>query len=138
VTQRQHHRIANEGDDMTRLRWPAVLGLALALLACGPGGAATSKPGGGGTPAAATPGGNVAGSFCDAAARLEFADASNRQSIQAGLEAATPAGLGEAVAIIREFMERQARGDDPYKDPDFLLKYNGAVRDVWEACGLHQ
>jgi hypothetical protein len=111
----------------------ATLALALVLLGCGPGGAATATPAGADVPA-----GNAAGSFCDAAARLELADASNRQSIQAGLEAATPAGLAEAVAVIRTFMERQARGDDPYKDPDFLLKYDRAVRDVWEACGLHQ
>ena len=113
----------------------AMLGLAMLLLGCGPGGAATAIPG---STAGAVPAGNAAGSFCDAAARLELADASNRPSIQAGLEAATPAGLGEAVAVIREFMERQARGDDPYKDPEFLLKYDHAVRDVWEACGLHQ
>ena len=122
-----------------RITFVAFLALALGVGACGPagGGAATTGPNA--TNAAATArAGNATGSFCDAAARLELADASNRQSIQAGLEAATPAGLAEAVRVIREFMERQARGDDPYKDPDFLLKYDHAVRDVWKACGLHQ
>ena len=28
------------------------------------------------------------------------------------------------------------RGDDPYKDPDFLLPYDRAVRDTWEQFGL--
>ena len=88
--------------------------------------------------ATTAPAGNVAGSFCDAAARLELADASNRQSIQAGLEAATPTGLEADVATVRTFMERQAKGDDPYKDPDFLLEYDRAVRHIWKACGLHQ
>ena len=114
----------------------AVLSLAVLLAACGPGGVGTPS-----TPGEAAPGGaggGVAGTFCDAAARLELADASNRQSIQAGLENGTPAGLEEAVATIRTFMERQAKGDDPYKDPDFLLEYDHAVRDVWKACGLHQ
>lgn len=113
--------------------------LGVVLAACGPGGAATQNPGGSTTPGGGTaPGGNTAGAFCDAAARLELADASNRQLIQAGLENGTPAGLQDAVAVIRTFMERQAKGDDPYKDPDFLLEYDHAVRDVWKACGLHQ
>jgi hypothetical protein len=111
----------------------ATLGLAAMLLGCGPGGAATLNP-----PATRGPADQAAGAFCDAAARLELADESNRQSIQAGLEANTPAGLTDAVAVIRTFMERQARGDDPYKDPDFLLEYDHAVRAVWKACGLHQ
>ena len=67
--------------------------------------------------------------------RLELADASNRQEIQAGLEASTPAGQEENVAVIREFMERQASGDDPYKDPTFLLEYDNAVKDIWRHCG---
>jgi hypothetical protein len=125
--------VRREGGTSMGTRLVATLGLTFVLLGCGPGSAATVPPAG-----ATVPAGNAAGSFCDAAARLELADASNRQSIQAGLEAATPAGLAEAVAVIRTFMERQASGDDPYKDPDFLLEYDRAVRDVWEACGLHQ
>ncbi|HEX2550381.1 MAG TPA: hypothetical protein VHK64_02205 [Nocardioidaceae bacterium] len=109
------------------------LAVAFLLLGCGPGGAPTTKPGG----ATSAPG-DAAGAFCDAAARLELADASNRQSIQAGLEANTPAGLADAVAVIRTFMERQASGNDPNKDPEFLLTYDHAVRDIWKACGLHQ
>lgn len=107
------------------------LTLMIALLGCGPGGDARQSDA-----AATTPAGNAAESFCDAAARLELADASNRQQIQAGLEADTPAGMGEDVAVIREFMERQARGDDPYQDPAFLFEYDNAVKDIWEHCGL--
>ena len=113
------------------------LGLMIALMGCGPGG--TAGPTGAGTavPAGATaPPGNAAGGFCDAAARLQLADSSNRQSIQDSLEAATPAGQEANVAVIREFMERQASGDDPYKDPDFLLEYDNAVKDIWDHCGL--
>ena len=110
----------------------AGLGLAIALIGCGPGGP-TQPPGAGATPPAGNAG---ASTFCEAAARLELADASNRREIQAGLENGTPAGLEEDVATIREFMERQASGDDPYKDPDFLLEYDRAVRDAWKACGL--
>lgn len=111
-----------------------VLGLAFVLLGCGPGGQAgptgnATAPGGPTSPA-----GNAAG-FCEAAFRLEMADASNRQQIQAGLEAATPAGQEENVAVVREFMERQASGNDPYKDPDFLDEYNDAVRAIWRSCG---
>ena len=109
----------------------AILGVTVVLLGCGTGGDA--GPTGAG---ATSPAGNAAGSFCDAAARLELADASNRQQVQAGLEAATPAGQEENVAVIREFMERQASGDDPYKDPTFLLEYDGAVKDIWEHCGI--
>jgi hypothetical protein len=118
----------NEMRTITRLL--GALGLAIALLGCGPSGS-PGATGAGGT----VPGGNGAGTFCAAALRLELADASNRASIQAGLEAATPAGLEEDVAVIREFMERQAAGDDPYKDPDFLFEYNNAVGDLWEHCG---
>lgn len=109
----------------------ASLGLAIALMGCGPGG----TPGETGAGATAPAGNGASGGFCDAAARLELADASNRQEIQAGLEAATPPEMTEEVAVVREFMERQASGDDPYKDPDFLFEYNNAVRDIWEHCG---
>lgn len=110
----------------------AGLGLAIALLGCGSGGGPQGT-GGGATPPAGNGG---SASFCDAAARLELADASNRQEIQAGLEAATPPEMVEDVATIREFMERQASGDDPYKDPDFLFEYDNAVKDTWDHCGL--
>lgn len=109
------------------------LGLMIALMACGPGGSPAATGAG---PGASTPAGNAAGSFCDAAFRLQMADASNRQQIQAGLEAATPAGQEANVAVIRRFMERQASGDDPYKDPDFLLEYDNAVKGTWEHCGF--
>src|SRR5205085_2920452 len=75
------------------------LALALLLTGCGPGAGPTR-------PAATQPAGatsapaNGTGAFCDAAARLELADASNRASIQAGLEAATPTGLEAAVRVI--------------------------------------
>ena len=121
----------------TRMLTPLIgLGLMIALVGCGPGGTAgptgagTAAPGG----ATAAPG-NATGGFCDAAARLELASADNRQSIQDGLEAATPAGQEANVAVIREFMERQASGDDPYKDPTFLLEYDNAVKDIWRFCG---
>ncbi len=120
-----------------RPRLIASLGLAIALIGCGTGsgtaptGNAATAPGG----ATTVPAGGGADSFCDAAARLELADASNRQEIQAGLEAATPAGQEANVAVVREFMERQAGGDDPYKDPTFLLEYDNAVKDIWEHCG---
>lgn len=129
-----------------RTRVIAGLGLALVVLGCGTGGNAgptgggAGPTGGGAGPTggagATAPAGNPTSSFCDAAARLELADASNRQEIQAGLEAATPAGLEEDVAVIRRFMERQASGDDPYKDPDFLFEYSNAVGDVLEHCEL--
>lgn len=106
------------------------IALMLALLGCGPGGDAGQSGA-----AATTPAGNATGSFCEAALRLELADASNRQEIQAGLEAATPAGQEGHVAVIREFMERQASGDDPYQDPEFLFEYDNAVKDLWEYCG---
>ncbi len=120
------------------------LAMALVLLGCGAGGAAGPTGAGGGPtgagggatgPGATTPAANGAGSFCEAAFRLELADASNRQEIQAGLEAATPAGQEENVAMVRKFMERQAAGDDPYKDPTFLLEYDNAVKDLWRHCG---
>ena len=107
------------------------LALAVALMGCGPGGD-TGPTGAGAT----APAGNGAGSFCEAAGRLELADASNRQQIQAGLESAIPPGQNENVAVIREFMERQARGDDPYQDPDFLDEYDNAVHDIWDHCGI--
>jgi hypothetical protein len=120
-----------------RPRLIASLGLAVALMGCGGGNGSAPTGGGATVPAGDTtgPGGGEAGSFCDAAARLELADASNRQEIQAGLEAATPAGQEANVAVVREFMERQAGGDDPYKDPTFLLEYDNAVKDIWEHCG---
>lgn len=108
----------------------AVVGLGLVLLGCGTGGNPAATGAG-----ATVPAGGGSGSFCDAAARLELADASNRQQIQAGLEAATPAGQEANVAVIRKFMERQAAGDDPYNDPDFLLQYDRAVRNIWKHCG---
>jgi hypothetical protein len=120
---------SQEGAKMRRTLI-ASLGVMVVLLGCGPGG----SPGATGA-GATVPAGNAAGGFCDAALRLELADASNRQEIQAGLEAATPAGQEENVAVIRQFMERQASGDDPYKDPDFLLEYDNAVKDLWRHCG---
>jgi hypothetical protein len=121
-----------------RTRFITVVLLVIASMGCGSGGQAGPTTEGtvpaGGT-AAPGPGGGGAQGFCEAAARLELADASNRQDIQAGLEAATPAGQEKSVAVVREFMERQARGDDPYKDPTFLLEYDSAVRDIWEHCG---
>ena len=106
------------------------LGLAVVLMGCGAGG----EDGAIGA-AETAPIGTGASGFCDAASLLQMADASNRQEIQAGLEAATPAGQEEHVAVIREFMERQARGDDPYKDPEFLLAYDRAARRIMEHCG---
>jgi hypothetical protein len=120
-----------------RRRLIAGLGLAIVLLGCGTGAGAGPTGGGAGPTAggATVPAGNGAGGFCDAALRLELADASNRQEIQAGLEAATPPEMTEEVAVVREFMERQASGDDPYKDPDFLDDYDDAVHDIWDHCG---
>lgn len=109
----------------------ASLGLAVALMGCGSGGPAADTG-----PGATAPAGNGAGSFCDAAGRLELADASNRRQIQAGLESVIPAGQERNVAVVREFMERQASGDDPYKDPEFLDDYDDAVHDIWEHCGI--
>jgi basic membrane lipoprotein Med (substrate-binding protein (PBP1-ABC) superfamily) len=114
------------------------LAAAMVLVGCGAGAGATAT-GAATTTAQGTgsePGGNGTASFCEAAARLELADASNRQEIQSGLENATPAEMVDAVAVIRTFMERQANGDDPYKDPDFLEDYGDAVQDVREHCGI--
>ena len=119
-----------------RTRLMATLALAAALMGCGtsgqPGatGQAASPTGGGAT----VPAGGGSASFCDAAFRLQMADSSTRAEIQAGLESDTPAGQEENVAVVRKFMERQASGDDPYKDPDFLLEYDNAVHDLWEHC----
>ena len=118
-----------------RPRLIATLAIAAAFAGCGGGSQANPTGAGGSAPAASTPAGNPAGSFCDTAMRLEMASADNRQQIQAGLEAATPADQKENVAVIREFMERQAAGNDPYKDPDFLDEYNDAVRAIWRSCG---
>lgn len=115
----------------------AGLGLAVALIGCEPGNQGEATSPGPTTPAGATqPADGAAAGFCEAAARLPLADASNRQEIQAGLEAATPSGLAAAVGVVRMFMERQASGDDPFKDPTFLLEYDRAVRDILEECGI--
>lgn len=113
----------------------ASLALAVVVMACGPGGQAGPTQAGPTGNAATAPAGGSTQSFCDAAARLEMADASNRQIIQADLEESTPADQVANVAVVREFMERQAAGNDPYKDPDFLDEYDDAVHAIWRSCG---
>lgn len=117
------------GGTTVHLRLMASIFLAAGVLGCGTAGDPAAT-GAGATPPGADPAG-----FCEAALRLELADSSNRPSIQAALEASTPAGQEDNVAVVREFMERQAAGDDPYQDPDFLLEYDRAVRDLWRHCG---
>ena len=117
-------------------RWIAVLGLAIGVMGCGPGGNAGAT-GPTGTGPAATGAGVPGGSkltFCEAAAELEVP--MNRAEIQAGLEANTPAGLQASVAVVREWMERQARGDNPYQDPDFLDEYDKAFDAIRAHCGI--
>ncbi len=74
--------------------------------------------------------------FCDAVAALEVSIEEDEPALAAALEADTPAGLEEAVAVVREYTDRRQAGEDVFQDPDFLLVYNGAVGDLREHCGL--
>jgi hypothetical protein len=74
--------------------------------------------------------------FCDAVAALEVSFEEDEPALTAALEADTPAGLEDAVVVVREYTDRRQAGEDVFQDPDFLLVYNGAVGDLREHCGL--
>ena len=80
-------------------------------------------------------GGAAVPSFCEAVAALEVSSEEDEPALAAALEADTPAGLEDAVAVVREYTDRRQAGEDVFQDADFLLAYDGAVRDLIDACG---
>ncbi len=76
------------------------------------------------------------GDFCLNVAALEIAMREDRPGIQAVLEAQTPAGFEEQVAVIGQFIEIVEEGGDPHQDTEFLDAYDNAWNDLRDHCGL--
>lgn len=77
----------------------------------------------------------AADEFCEAVLVLETAFPEERAELSEVLEAATPAGLEDEVATVREYADRQAAGEDVFADADFTTEYDNAVKALREDCG---
>ena len=73
--------------------------------------------------------------FCEAVAALETSFQEDEPALAAALEAETPAGLEEAVAVVREYTDRRQAGEDVFQDPDFLEEYDDATLELRDHCG---